>query len=292
MTAHSIGRRADRPRRPRPGRDRDPPRLPRRAGGAGRSRRAAPCTSRSRWPWTKRGLRRVIEAQRRVGAPLIVGFNRRFAPLAVELRKLPGPRLMAYRVNAGPLPADHWTNDLARGGGRLKGEGCHFIDFLCDQAGSDPVDASPPAGSRPVPICRSRRPTTSASRSPSPTAGWGRFTTPPTRRSARARSASRPARPASTRRSRTTGGADLARAPQGRASAAGVRTRASRPSSRRSPRCARGGGARRRPRASGCRRLPRSRPPDRSRRDNRRSSLEPAAPTPTPEAPAQAEATS
>ena len=49
---------------------------------------------------------------------------------------------MAYRVNAGPLPRDHWTNDLARGGGRLKGEGCHFIDFLCDQAGSDPVTVS------------------------------------------------------------------------------------------------------------------------------------------------------
>ena len=46
---------------------------------------------------------------------------------------------MAYRVNAGRLPSGHWMNDLARGGGRLKGEGCHFIDFLCDQAGSDPV---------------------------------------------------------------------------------------------------------------------------------------------------------
>jgi predicted dehydrogenase len=46
---------------------------------------------------------------------------------------------MAYRVNAGPLPADHWTNDIARGGGRLKGEGCHFIDFLCDQARGDPL---------------------------------------------------------------------------------------------------------------------------------------------------------
>jgi predicted dehydrogenase len=88
------------------------------------------------------GLSRVIEAQRLNGAPLIVGFNRRFAPLAAELRGLPGPRLMAYRVNAGPLPGDHWTNDLARGGGRLIGEGCHFIDFLCDQAGSDPVSAT------------------------------------------------------------------------------------------------------------------------------------------------------
>jgi predicted dehydrogenase/NADPH:quinone reductase-like Zn-dependent oxidoreductase len=87
-------------------------------------------------------LRLVRDAQRRSGSPLVVGFNRRFAPLAVELRGLPGPKLMAYRVNAGPLPNDHWTNDPARGGGRLKGEGCHFIDFLCDQAGSDPVTVS------------------------------------------------------------------------------------------------------------------------------------------------------
>jgi predicted dehydrogenase len=84
-------------------------------------------------------LAAVVEAQRRTGAPLFVGFNRRYSPMAGELRRLPGPRLMAYRVNAGALPVDHWTNDLHRGGGRLKGEGCHFIDFLCDQAGSDPA---------------------------------------------------------------------------------------------------------------------------------------------------------
>lgn len=85
------------------------------------------------------GLALVREAQVASPAPLFVGFNRRHAPLAVELRRLPGPKLMAYRVNAGHVPKDHWTNDLARGGGRLKGEGCHFIDFLCDQSGSDPV---------------------------------------------------------------------------------------------------------------------------------------------------------
>ncbi len=85
------------------------------------------------------GLSLVRAAQRRSGAPLIVGFNRRFAPLALAVRRLPGPRLMAYRVNAGSLPRGHWLNDLARGGGRLKGEGCHFIDFLCDQARCDPV---------------------------------------------------------------------------------------------------------------------------------------------------------
>jgi predicted dehydrogenase/threonine dehydrogenase-like Zn-dependent dehydrogenase len=85
------------------------------------------------------GLARVRDAQEDSGAPLIVGFNRRHAPLAEELRGLPGPKLMAFRVNAGPLPRTHWANDLARGGGRLKGEGCHFIDFLCNHAGSDPI---------------------------------------------------------------------------------------------------------------------------------------------------------
>ena len=72
-------------------------------------------------------------------APLFVGFNRRYAPLARELKALGPPRLMSYRVNAGRLPAHHWTNDLERGGGRLKGEGCHFVDFLCDQVAADPV---------------------------------------------------------------------------------------------------------------------------------------------------------
>lgn len=88
------------------------------------------------------GLHRVREAQRRSGAPLFVGFNRRYAPMASELPSLDGPKLMGYRVNAGPLPRDHWTNDPLRGGGRLKGEGCHFIDFLCHQARCDPITVS------------------------------------------------------------------------------------------------------------------------------------------------------
>jgi predicted dehydrogenase/threonine dehydrogenase-like Zn-dependent dehydrogenase len=88
------------------------------------------------------GLRDVRAAQEASGAPLVVGFNRRFAPLALEMRELHGPRLMSYGVNAGPLAPDHWLNDLRRGGGRLKGEGCHFVDFLCQQAGSDPVSVS------------------------------------------------------------------------------------------------------------------------------------------------------
>lgn len=86
------------------------------------------------------GLERVRAACAVSGAPLLVGFNRRHAPLVAELAGLPaGPRLMRYRVNAGPLPAEHWTNDPAIGGGRLLGEGCHFVDLLCTLAGADPV---------------------------------------------------------------------------------------------------------------------------------------------------------
>jgi predicted dehydrogenase/threonine dehydrogenase-like Zn-dependent dehydrogenase len=88
------------------------------------------------------GLTAVRDAQAATGAPLVVGFNRRHAPIAARLRELPGPRLMAYRVNAGRLPLEHWTNDPEVGGGRLLGEGCHFVDFLCDQAPGDPLRVS------------------------------------------------------------------------------------------------------------------------------------------------------
>ena len=81
-------------------------------------------------------VRAALEAS---AAPLFVGFNRRYAPAARELKLLPGPRLMHFRVNSGPVPPAHWTNDLELGGGRLKGEGCHFVDFLCDQARADPA---------------------------------------------------------------------------------------------------------------------------------------------------------
>ena len=64
---------------------------------------------------------------------LMVGFNRRFAPLAQKVKAaLAGrttPLVMTYRVNAGYIPADHWVHDPEVGGGRLLGEVCHFIDF-------------------------------------------------------------------------------------------------------------------------------------------------------------------
>lgn len=75
---------------------------------------------------------------------LTVGFNRRFAPLALLLKgKIgSGPMSMIYRVNAGAIPADSWIQDKEIGGGRIIGEVCHFIDFLTFLNGSLPVSVS------------------------------------------------------------------------------------------------------------------------------------------------------
>lgn len=75
------------------------------------------------------------------GAPLLmVGFNRRFAPHVVRIKQLLSgttePKSMVMTVNAGALPADHWTQDPEIGGGRVLGEGCHFVDLLRFLAGA------------------------------------------------------------------------------------------------------------------------------------------------------------
>ncbi len=77
-------------------------------------------------------LRDVLSAAS--GAPpLMVGFNRRFAPATHFLKERvlgrPGAKVVAIRVNAGRIPADSWIHDPAQGGGRLIGEGCHFVDL-------------------------------------------------------------------------------------------------------------------------------------------------------------------
>lgn len=88
----------------------------------------------------------VVQALQRSPKPFLhVGFNRRFAPLVVSARAfLPasGPYSMLYRVNAGPVPREHWYHDATQGGGRLIGEGCHFIDLLQAIAGAPPVRVS------------------------------------------------------------------------------------------------------------------------------------------------------
>ncbi len=73
---------------------------------------------------------------------LMIGFNRRFAPLARKLKAFidqrQEPLVAYYRVNAGYLPPEHWLHDPRQGGGRIIGEGCHFIDFLTFLVGDTP----------------------------------------------------------------------------------------------------------------------------------------------------------
>ncbi|HYY58126.1 MAG TPA: bi-domain-containing oxidoreductase [Pyrinomonadaceae bacterium] len=101
---------------------------------------------------TEEELHEIIAAHREAisraafqksGAPaLMVGFNRRFAPFILELkqhlRSVGEPLMLNYRVNAGYIPPEHWIQDPVEGGGRLLGEGCHFIDLVIDLAGSSP----------------------------------------------------------------------------------------------------------------------------------------------------------
>ncbi len=81
---------------------------------------------------------------------LTVGFNRRFAPFAESVRAAAaglGPLEIIYRVNAGRLPGGHWL-EAPEEGGRIVGEGCHFIDLAVFLTGSMPVRvfASGPRG--------------------------------------------------------------------------------------------------------------------------------------------------
>ena len=87
---------------------------------------------------------------------VMVGFNRRFSPHTVKIRELLAgrtePLTMTMTVNAGLIPPDHWTQDSERGGGRIIGEGCHFIDLLAHVAGAPVVQVSAQmiGGNKPV----------------------------------------------------------------------------------------------------------------------------------------------
>jgi predicted dehydrogenase len=74
---------------------------------------------------------------------LTVGFNRRFSPLAsklsASLTHRTEPLHAHYRVNAGYIPLNHWTQDANLGGGRIIGEGCHFIDLITFLVGAAPI---------------------------------------------------------------------------------------------------------------------------------------------------------
>lgn len=86
-------------------------------------------------------------------AQLMVGFNRRFAPLTVDVRQffaaVTSPLVINIRVNAGSLPKEHWIQDPRQGGGRIIGEGCHFVDLACAIANSLPVEVYAVAAASP-----------------------------------------------------------------------------------------------------------------------------------------------
>jgi predicted dehydrogenase/threonine dehydrogenase-like Zn-dependent dehydrogenase len=80
---------------------------------------------------------------RGAGPQLMIGFNRRFAPQVRKMKALlesvQEPKSFLMTMNAGAIPASHWTQDVAVGGGRIIGEACHFIDLMRFLAGSSIV---------------------------------------------------------------------------------------------------------------------------------------------------------
>ncbi len=93
-------------------------------------------------------LRSIVRAYLGIAAPerpaMMVGFNRRFAPMTAQMKSflapISEPLALHYRINAGYLPPDHWVNDREQGGGRILGEVCHFIDLLMFLAASPIVE--------------------------------------------------------------------------------------------------------------------------------------------------------
>jgi predicted dehydrogenase len=95
---------------------------------------------------TSRQLQEIVDAYEEAraagsGPRLMVGFNRRFSPLVERMVKLLAtvaePKTFVMVMNAGALPADHWTQDPRVGGGRIVGEACHHIDLMRHLAGSE-----------------------------------------------------------------------------------------------------------------------------------------------------------
>lgn len=101
---------------------------------------------------TREELAQIDEAMAASSGSVMVGFNRRFAPATVAmmeaLKAAPGPKTLAFHVNAGVLAPDHWYANIAESGGRVLGEACHFFDFACHVLGK-PVKATAQTVGRP-----------------------------------------------------------------------------------------------------------------------------------------------
>lgn len=85
-------------------------------------------------------LDQVLSVAANSSGELMVGFNRRFSPLAIAAKdvfaNLQAPLSINYRINAGRVPRGHWINDEFEGGGRIIGEVCHFVDLMHFLTGS------------------------------------------------------------------------------------------------------------------------------------------------------------
>jgi predicted dehydrogenase/threonine dehydrogenase-like Zn-dependent dehydrogenase len=109
---------------------------------------------------TRGELRQIDDAFEQSHGTIQVGFNRRFAPASLALRRLlndtPGPTSASFRVMAGRLDPAHWYANHAESGGRVLGEACHFLDYFCFLFERDPVRVLaqpvwPAAGKLPFP---------------------------------------------------------------------------------------------------------------------------------------------
>ncbi len=88
-------------------------------------------------------LKEVVKSKEKSQQNLMVGFNRRFSSFSIEAKSLfsrrANPLIVSYRINAGFIPKNHWTQDIKEGGGRIIGEICHFIDLMQFLVGSPPI---------------------------------------------------------------------------------------------------------------------------------------------------------
>jgi len=88
-------------------------------------------------------LQEIIDVYQSTESQLIVGFNRRFSPLVVEMKdffnKVKEPLVVQYQINAGFVPKDNWKQDSLIGGGRIIGEVCHFVDTIQYITDGEPI---------------------------------------------------------------------------------------------------------------------------------------------------------
>ncbi len=84
-----------------------------------------------------------VAYKRASNVKLMVGFNRRFAPMVVKMKGLLSsvsePKTFIMTMNAGSIPADNWVQDVAVGGGRIIGEACHYVDLMRHLVGHEIV---------------------------------------------------------------------------------------------------------------------------------------------------------